>query len=90
MKGKSAIVLFFSEGPTESPLTIPYVQFTDSWYVAHSELILYRSAYTHFLKMKESEKGDFFRFVHSADSLTKEETLSILTSAEYTWIPKTI
>jgi phosphoenolpyruvate carboxykinase (GTP) len=71
MKGKSAIVLFFSEGPTESPFTIPCVQFTDSWYVAHSELILYRSAYTHFLKMKESEKGDFFRFVHSAGQLNE-------------------
>ena len=69
MKGKPAVVLFFSEGPTESPFTIPCVQFTDSWYVAHSEHILYRSAYAHFLKMKESEKGDFFRFIHSAGEL---------------------
>ncbi len=64
MKGRKAIVLFFSEGPTESVFTIPCVQFTDSWYVAHSELILYRSAYSHFLKMKEDEKDDFFRFIH--------------------------
>ena len=69
MKGKHAVVLFFSEGPTESPFTIPCVQFTDSWYVAHSEYILYRSAYSHFLKMKDSEKDDFFRFVHSAGEL---------------------
>ncbi|MDD4125681.1 MAG: phosphoenolpyruvate carboxykinase (GTP) [Eubacteriales bacterium] len=69
MKGKSAVVLFFSEGPTESPFTIPCVQFTDSWYVAHSEYILYRSAYSHFLKMKEDEKGGFFRFIHSAGEL---------------------
>jgi phosphoenolpyruvate carboxykinase (GTP) len=66
MKGKSAVVLFFSEGPTQSPFSIPCVQLTDSWYVAHSENILYRTAYTHFLKMKDAEKGDFFRFVHSA------------------------
>ena len=66
MKGKAAVVQFFSEGPTESPFTIPCVQFTDSWYVAHSEFILYRSAYSHFLKMKDSEKDDFFRFIHSA------------------------
>ncbi len=69
MKGKSAVIQFFSEGPTESPFTIPCVQFTDSWYVAHSEFILYRSAYHHFLKMKESEKGEFFRFIHSAGEL---------------------
>lgn len=71
MKGKAAVVLFFSEGPTESPFTIPCVQFTDSWYVAHSEYILYRSAYNHFLKMKESEKDDFFRFIHSAGELNE-------------------
>ena len=69
MKGKPAVVLFFSEGPTESPFTIPCVQFTDSWYVAHSEYILYRSAYNHFLKMKDAEKDDFFRFIHSAGEL---------------------
>lgn len=69
MKGKDAVVLFFSEGPTESVFTIPCVQFTDSWYVAHSEYILYRSGYNHFLKMKDSEKNDFFRFIHSAGQL---------------------
>ena len=69
MKGKDVVVLFFSEGPTESPFTIPCIQFTDSWYVAHSEMILYRTAYSHFLKMKDGEKGNFFRFVHSAGEL---------------------
>ncbi len=66
MKGKDTIVKFFAEGPTDSPFTIPCVQFTDSWYVAHSEAILYRPAYSHFLNMKDNEKGDFFRFIHSA------------------------
>ncbi|NCB01100.1 MAG: phosphoenolpyruvate carboxykinase (GTP) [Spirochaetia bacterium] len=69
MSGKDAVVQFFSEGPTESVFTIPCIQFTDSWYVAHSEFILYRSAYNHFLKMKEDEKDDFFRFIHSAGKL---------------------
>jgi phosphoenolpyruvate carboxykinase (GTP) len=69
MRGKEAVVQFFSEGPTESPFTIPCVQFTDSWYVAHSENILYRTAYTHFLHMKDEEKDDFFRFIHSAGEL---------------------
>jgi len=69
MKGKDAVVLFYSEGPTQSPFTIPCVQFTDSWYVAHSENILYRTAYSHFLNMKDEEKDDFFRFIHSAGEL---------------------
>ncbi len=69
MKGKDAIVKFFAEGPTDSPFTIPCVQFTDSWYVAHSESILYRKAYSHFKNMKDSEKDDFFRFIHSAGEL---------------------
>ena len=69
MKGKEAVILFFSEGPTGSPFTIPCIQFTDSWYVAHSEQILYRSAYSHFLGMQENEKGEFFRFIHSAGEL---------------------
>ncbi|MDD3521267.1 MAG: phosphoenolpyruvate carboxykinase (GTP) [Actinomycetota bacterium] len=69
MEGKPAVVQFFSEGPTESPFTIPCIQFTDSWYVAHSEFILYRSAYNHFLKLKESEKDEIFRFIHSAGKL---------------------
>lgn len=69
MKGKDAIVKFFAEGPTDSPFTIPCVQFTDSWYVAHSEAILYRPAYSHFLKMNDGEKNDFFRFIHSAGEL---------------------
>ena len=64
---------FFLGGPRESPFTIPCVQFTDNWYVAHSEYILYRSAYNHFLKMKDSEKDDFFRFIHSAGRLDENK-----------------
>ena len=67
MEGKDAVVRFFSEGPTFSEFTIPCVQFTDSWYVAHSEQILYRKAYEHFMKMENKDK--FFRFIHSAGRL---------------------
>jgi phosphoenolpyruvate carboxykinase (GTP) len=66
MEGKDAVVKFFCEGPSFSEFTIPCVQFTDSWYVAHSETILYRPAYEHFKGMKDDEKDDFFRFIHSA------------------------
>ncbi|PIU20773.1 MAG: phosphoenolpyruvate carboxykinase (GTP) [Elusimicrobia bacterium CG08_land_8_20_14_0_20_59_10] len=71
MEGKDAVVKFFAEGPTRSPFTVPCVQFTDSFYVAHSEAILYRPAYDHFLNMKDGEKDVFFRFIHSAGRLDK-------------------
>ena len=67
MDGKEAVVKLFCEGPTFSEFTRPCVQFSDSWYVAHSEQILYRKAYEHFLKM--DDKDDFYRFIHSAGNL---------------------
>jgi phosphoenolpyruvate carboxykinase (GTP) len=69
MEGRDAVVKFFCEGPSFSRFTIPCIQFTDSWYVAHSEAILYRPAYEHFKQMKSDEKDDFFRFIHSAGEL---------------------
>lgn len=67
MKGKTAIVKLFCEGPTFSEFSRPCVQITDSWYVCHSEQLLYRSAYEHFRQMKN--KDDFYRFIHSAGEL---------------------
>ncbi len=67
MEGKDAVVKFYCEGPAHSEFTMPCVQFTDSWYVAHSECILYRPAYSHFMEMED--KDDFFRFIHSAGTL---------------------
>ncbi|MBT3275840.1 MAG: phosphoenolpyruvate carboxykinase (GTP), partial [Spirochaetales bacterium] len=64
MDGKDAVVKLFCEGPAFSEFTRPCVQFTDSWYVAHSEQILYRKAYKHFKEM--ANKDDFYRFIHSA------------------------
>lgn len=67
MKGKMAYVKLFCECPTESPFSIGCAQITDSTYVAHSEDILYRRGYTHFMHM--ADKDDFFRFCHSAGEL---------------------
>jgi len=72
MEGKDTVVKFFCEGPAHSEFTMPCVQFTDSWYVAHSEAILYRPGYDHFMKMKK--KDDFFRFIHSAGQLDERNT----------------
>ncbi len=67
MKGKPAIVKLFCECPTMSPFSIGCAQLTDSFYVGHSEDILYRRGYEHFMQMQDKE--DFFFFVHSAGEL---------------------
>jgi phosphoenolpyruvate carboxykinase (GTP) len=77
MENKEMIVRFFVLGPTESEFSIHALQFTDSWYVAHSEDILYRNGYEQFKKLNGSD--DFFLFVHSAGELdgnvTNEESI---------------
>ncbi len=72
MRGKEMFVCFFSLGPRESPFSILGVQITDSAYVAHSEHMLYRTAYEEFRRL--GEKSEFFRFVHSAGELDERKT----------------
>jgi len=67
MKGQEMIVGFFCLGPVNSEFSIPCVQITDSFVIAHSEGILYRSGYEYF---KSSQPGEnFFRFIHTAGEL---------------------
>ena len=67
MRGKQAIVKLFCEGPPMGPFAVACAQITDSFYVSHSEDILYRRGYEHFRQM--ADKNDFFRFLHSAGPL---------------------
>jgi len=67
MASRQMLVLFFCLGPIDSEFSIPSVQITDSYYVAHSETILYRPGYEYFKKIGSSP--DFFRFLHSAGEL---------------------
>ena len=77
MDGKELIVRFFCLGPVGSKFSIPCVQLTDSFYVAHSEKLLYRLGYNEFVRQSEGASGKsnrFFRFIHSAgqvDPITK-------------------
>jgi phosphoenolpyruvate carboxykinase (GTP) len=70
MKGRTMIVRFISLGPPQSVFTILGLQCTDSWYVAHSEDLLYRSGYGEFVKA--GNKSDFLRVLHSSGKLTEE------------------
>jgi phosphoenolpyruvate carboxykinase (GTP) len=76
MKGRTMIVRFISLGPPNSVFTILGLQCTDSWYVAHSEDLLYRPGYEVF---RQSEPNrEFLRVLHSAGALTAD-----MTSAEH-------
>ena len=67
MKGKECLVRFFCLGPVNSKFTIGALQLTDSFYVAHSEDLLYRVGYEEFKDLNGSD--DFFYFIHSAGEL---------------------
>ena len=61
-KGKEMLICFFCLGPTNSEFSISCAQITDSYYVAHSECLLYRPGYEQF---KTVGDGEFFRFLHT-------------------------
>ena len=67
MRGKHMVVSFYSLGPLGTEFAVPCVQVTDSYYVTHSEDILYRQGYELF--KEESSKEQFFSFLHSAGVL---------------------
>jgi len=67
MVGRQMIVCFFSLGPTDSDFSISCVQVTDSPYVVHSEIMLYRPGYEQFRKLPKG--GEFFKFMHAQGEL---------------------
>ena len=69
MKGRTMILRFLSLGPAGSVFSVPCVQITDSWYVAHSEDLLYRSAYEQLRKIGRDE--NVFCFLHSSGKLNE-------------------
>ncbi|MFA5573067.1 MAG: phosphoenolpyruvate carboxykinase (GTP) [Crenarchaeota archaeon] len=70
MNGKTMIVRFIALGPTNSAFTLLGIQCTDSWYVAHTEDLLYRPGYEQFVKA--GPKSDFLRVIHSAGKLNSD------------------
>ncbi|MHC4060659.1 MAG: phosphoenolpyruvate carboxykinase (GTP) [Planctomycetota bacterium] len=67
MLGRQMLICFFCLGPVDSDFSIPCIQITDSPYVAHSEMLLYRPGYEQFRKIGSSPH--FFRFLHSEGEL---------------------
>ena len=75
MKGKKLLIRFFVLGPKNSIFSKCALQLTDSWYVGHSEDLLYRRGYEQFKKLNGSD--DFFIVVHSAGELDVNVTKNI-------------
>ena len=70
MVDKTMIVRFISLGPPDSEFTILGLQCTDSWYVAHSESLLYRPGFDQFVKA--GNRTEFLKVLHSAGKLTSD------------------
>ncbi|MBN1217120.1 MAG: phosphoenolpyruvate carboxykinase (GTP) [Candidatus Lokiarchaeota archaeon] len=68
MREHECVVRFFCLGPKNSKFSLLALQLTDSFYVCHSEDLLYRSGYEEFRKLDGSKK--FFSFIHSSGELT--------------------
>lgn len=66
MEGHECVIRFFCLGPKNSKFSILALQLTDSFYVAHSEDLLYRAGYEEFKRLNGS---NFFYFIHSSGEL---------------------
>lgn len=71
MKPKEMIISFISRGPIGSPVSDPTLQVTDSYYVTHSEFLLYRMMDPALFSKDVAEKGYIFVNYHSAGRLTE-------------------
>ena len=97
MQWRTMIVRFLSLGPTNSVFSIPCVQCTDSWYVAHSEDLLYRPAYDMFTLLdsehltgftQKAEQSELFCILHSAGKMN-DDMVSVETDKKRIYIDYT-
>jgi len=70
MRGRTMIVRFLTLGPANSIFTIPCMECTDSWYVAHSVSLLYRKGYETFLRI--TPETEFFKTLHSSGKVNEK------------------
>ncbi len=70
VKDKEMIVSFICRGPIGSQVADPTLQTTDSYYVTHSEYLLYRMLDPKSFSQDVAQKGYMFINYHSAGKLT--------------------
>ncbi len=68
---KEMVISFISRGPIGSVVADPTMQITDSYYVTHSEHMLYRMMTPEAFSQDVAEKGYMFINFHSAGELSK-------------------
>jgi len=73
MRNKKMIIRFFCLGPLDSEFSIPVMQITDSFYVAHSEDLLYRSGYDYF--RRHPDDREIFWMLHSSGKLVQSVSI---------------
>ncbi|MEM1550838.1 MAG: phosphoenolpyruvate carboxykinase domain-containing protein, partial [Candidatus Bathyarchaeia archaeon] len=71
MVDRTMIVRFLTLGPSNSIFTIPCMECTDSWYVAHAVSLLYRKGYETFLNMRPDT--EFFKTLHSCGKVDERK-----------------
>lgn len=71
MKEKEMIISFISRGPIGCEVSDPTLQVTDSFYVTHSEFLLYRMMSPKEFSQDVADKGYMFINYHSAGRLTE-------------------
>jgi phosphoenolpyruvate carboxykinase (GTP) len=71
MKDREMLVSFISRGPIGSRVADPTLQLTDSYYVIHSEFLLYRMMGPAEFSKDVAAKGYMFVNYHSAGELTE-------------------
>lgn len=72
MRRREMIVTFISRGPIGCPAADPTLQLTDSFYVVHSEFLLYRMMPPEAFSEDVAKKGYMFINTHSAGELTSD------------------
>ncbi len=75
MVGREMIILFGCLGPNNSTFSIPGVQLSDSTYVGHNEILLFRQGYEEFKSLKDKDR--FFKFIHSQGELENGVTKNL-------------
>lgn len=73
-KDKEMIVSFICRGPVGSSVADPTLQITDSYYVTHSEFLLYRMLDPGAFSQDVAQKGYMFINYHSAGALSADKT----------------
>ncbi|MGY5871832.1 MAG: phosphoenolpyruvate carboxykinase (GTP) [Candidatus Thorarchaeota archaeon] len=73
MHNKKMIIRFFCLGPLDSEFSVPCLQITDSFYVAHSEDLLYRSGYEYFKRLPDDK--EVFWMLHSSGKLVQSVSI---------------